>query len=165
MYPGYRILDASAQWFSQNTWKVVKPHKHVFRCLKGQGPLKKIKISWKVEFLKAYRLIQLTAPLPGHFTVPLSGVYRAVSRKEYLFCFFKHFNQYFLCTRWWNSRFFQSFSAPFTIITFYLLLWNFLLILKMLTEALLRIPFSVVGQCSPMSTPFWLQGKCAIINL
>ncbi len=35
----------------------------------------------------------------------------------------------------------------------------------MLTETLLRIPFSVVGLCSPVPTCNWLQGKCAIINL
>jgi hypothetical protein len=32
-------------------------------------------------------------------------------------------------------------------------------------ETLLRIPFAVIGQCSPAPTSHWLQGKCARINL
>jgi hypothetical protein len=40
----------------------------------------------------------------------------------------------------------QIFSYyPIHLITFYLFLWNYLLILKILTETLLRIPFSVIG--------------------
>jgi hypothetical protein len=35
----------------------------------------------------------------------------------------------------------------------------------MLTETLLRIPFSVIRRCSPEQTAHWLQGKCARINL
>jgi hypothetical protein len=35
----------------------------------------------------------------------------------------------------------------------------------MLTETLLRIPFSVIGQCSLVLTSHWLQGKCARIYL
>jgi hypothetical protein len=73
----------------------------------------------------------------------------------------KHFNQY-------NSSYadgFQSLSKAFhyhiLLLTFYLLLWNYLLILKMPTETLLRISFSVIGGCSLMSTSHWLQGKCA----
>jgi hypothetical protein len=31
----------------------------------------------------------------------------------------------------------------------------------MLTETLLRIPLSVIGQCSPVSAPHWLQGKAS----
>ncbi len=49
--------------------------------------------------------------------------------------------------------------------TFYLLLWTYLLILKMLTETLIRIPFSVIGRCSLVPASHWLQGKCARINL
>ncbi len=37
--------------------------------------------------------------------------------------------------------------------------------LKMLTETLLRIPFSVIGRCSLVPNSHWLQGKCAKINL
>jgi hypothetical protein len=37
--------------------------------------------------------------------------------------------------------------------------------LKMLTETLLIIPFSVTEQCSPVSTHHWLQEKYARINL
>ncbi len=35
----------------------------------------------------------------------------------------------------------------------------------MLTETLLRIPFSVIGRCSLVPTLHCLQGKCARINL
>ncbi len=37
--------------------------------------------------------------------------------------------------------------------------------LKMLTETLLKIPFSEIGRCSLVPTSHWLQGKCARINL
>jgi hypothetical protein len=37
--------------------------------------------------------------------------------------------------------------------------------MKMLTETLLRIPFSVIDRCSLVLTSHWLQGKCAGINL
>jgi hypothetical protein len=39
------------------------------------------------------------------------------------------------------------------------------LILKMPTETLFRISFSVIGRSSLVPTPHWLQGKCARINL
>ncbi len=58
-----------------------------------------------------------------------------VSRDGYIFWRPKHFNQYFLCIRW---------------LTFYLFLWNYLLIFKMLTETLLRISFSAIGRCSTL---------------
>ncbi len=35
------------------------------------------------------------------------------------------------------------------------------MILNMLTETLTRIPVSIIGRCSPVATPHWLQGKCA----
>ncbi len=35
----------------------------------------------------------------------------------------------------------------------------------MLTETLLRIPFSVIGRCSLVPTLPWLQVKCARTNL
>ncbi len=75
----------------------------------------------------------------------------------------KTFNQYFLCMHWWFSRSFKSLSLlyPLKYLTFYLLFWNYLLILKMFIETLLIIPFSVIGRCSTVSTPHWLQGKCA----
>ncbi len=67
------------------------------------------------------------------------------------------------------SRSFKSFSLryPIQLFTIYLLicLRNYLLILKVLTETLLRIPFSVAGQCSLVLASHWLQGKCARINL
>ncbi len=62
---------------------------------------------------------------------------------------------------WRLSRFFKSWSLCITIITFFFAFWKLLLILKMLTETLPRIPFSVIGRCSPVSTTYWLQGKCA----
>ncbi len=43
---------------------------------------------------------------------------------------------------------FQSISLPYTIINFYVILWNYLLILKVLIETLLRISFSVIGRCT-----------------
>ena len=74
----------------------------------------------------------------------------------------------------WRS--FKIFSLPYPIINSYLLLWNYLLILKMLTETLLRIMkmltetllriiLSVIGRCSLVSASHCLQGKCARINL
>ncbi len=36
---------------------------------------------------------------------------------------------------------------------------------KMLTETLFKIPLSVIGRCSLVPTSYWLQGKCARINL
>jgi hypothetical protein len=56
---------------------------------------------------------------------------------------------------------FKGFSLPFTIISFSWLPRNYLLILKMLTETRLIIPFSVIGRFSPVSTPHWLLGKDA----
>jgi hypothetical protein len=37
--------------------------------------------------------------------------------------------------------------------------------MKILTETLLRIPFSVIGRCPRVPASHWLQGKCARINL
>jgi hypothetical protein len=43
-----------------------------FMLFKGPGSFKKnFKIGGNVDELKAYRLIPLTPPLLGHFTVPL----------------------------------------------------------------------------------------------
>jgi hypothetical protein len=42
---------------------------------------------------------------------------------------------------------FKVFQKLFTTLCNYLLLWNYLLILKINTETLLRIPFSVIGRC------------------
>ncbi len=60
-----------------------------------------------------------------------------------------------------------SLSPPYNVqlLNFYLLPWNYLLILKMLTETPFKIPFSVIGRCSLVPTSHWLQGKCARINL
>jgi hypothetical protein len=55
----------------------------------------------------------------------------------------------------------KAFHYPIEFLTFYLLFFSDLLILKMLTETLLIIPLSVIGRCSPVPTPHWLQGKCA----
>jgi hypothetical protein len=58
----------------------------------------------------------------------------------------------------------KAFHYPIQLLTFYLRLWNYLLLLKMLTETLLRIPFSVIGRWPLMPTSHWLQGKWARIN-
>jgi hypothetical protein len=55
----------------------------------------------------------------------------------------------------------KTFHFSILLLAFYLLFENYLLILKFLTEILLVIPFPVIGRCSPVSTPHWLQGKCA----
>ncbi len=61
---------------------------------------------------------------------------------RYFFWRSKHLNQYFLCRHWLFSRSFKSFSVSYTSI-------NFLFAsLKLLTETLLRFPFSVIGQYS-----------------
>ncbi len=54
----------------------------------------------------------------------------------------------------------KAFHYPIQLLTFYLLPWNYLLILKMLTETLLRISSSVIGRCSLVPSSHWLQGKC-----
>ncbi len=56
---------------------------------------------------------------------------------------------------------FKSFSLLYTIINFLFasLKYPNLLILKLLTETLLRISFSVIGRCSLVPTFHWLQGK------
>ncbi len=52
-----------------------------------------------------------------------------------------------------NLRSFNVVRKLFTSRSSCLLLWNFLYFaLKMLTFTLLKIPFSVIGQCSPVST-------------
>ena len=78
--------------------------------------------------------------------------------------YFRHsikFFLFFLCIRCSFSRSFKSFSLyPIQLFTFYLLLLNYLLILKVFTETLLRIPFSVNGQCSQVPSSHWLEEKC-----
>ncbi len=49
-----------------------------------------------------------------------------VSQDGYFLWRAKHLNQYFLCLRWWFSRCSKSFSLPYIIINFLLLLWNYL---------------------------------------
>ncbi len=84
---------------------------------------------------------------------------------DIFFIKFKHFNQYFLCLRWWFSRSFKSFSPSYTIINFLFASLKLLPNFEMLTATLLIIAFSVIGGCSPVSTPHWLQGKCERNNL
>jgi len=62
---------------------------------------------------------------------------------------------------------FQGLSKAFhyPIINFLFDSLKLLLILKMLGETLIRIPFSVIGRCSLLPTSHWLEGKCARINL
>ncbi len=89
-----------------------------------------------------------------------------VSRDGYLLKIYsKQFNKYFPCMRRWFSRSFKAFHCRIQWLTFYLLLFNFLLILNMRTETILKIQFSVIGRCSLVSTSQWLQGKCARIDL
>jgi hypothetical protein len=59
----------------------------------------------------------------------------------------------------------KSFHCPIHLLTFTLLLCNYLQILKILTETLIKIPLSVIGQCSLVPTSHWLQGKYTRINL
>ncbi len=67
--------------------------------------------------------------------------------------------------RWlFSSSFKKDFHCPIQILTFYLLLWYYYLILKMLPETsseFLFLWFSLV----PTSQSHWLQRKCARINL
>jgi hypothetical protein len=96
---------------------------------------------------------------------PLSRYLKGQCHEMDIFFKFKHFNQYFLCMRCWFSRSFKSFSLPYTIINFLFPSLKLLTYFKMLTGTLLIIAFSVIGQCSPVSTPHWMQEKCARINL
>ncbi len=50
----------------------------------------------------------------------------------------------------------KAFYYLIQLLTFYLLLWNYFLIFEMLTETLLRIPFSVIGRCSLVPVTYWL---------
>jgi hypothetical protein len=59
---------------------------------------------------------------------------------------------------------FQKLSLTYTINNYLFASLNYLLILKMFTETLLRSPFSVFGRCSLEPTSHWLQRK-ARINL
>ncbi len=59
----------------------------------------------------------------------------------------------------------KAFQYHIQILTFYLLLRNLLLILKMRTETFLSIPLSVICRCSLKPSSHWLKGKCARINL
>jgi hypothetical protein len=61
-----------------------------------------------------------------------------------------------------SKVFSKALTHPMQWLTFYLLLLNYL---KMLTETLLRISFSVIGRCSLVPTSHWLQGKYAGIKL
>ncbi len=55
---------------------------------KGPGSFKKFfKIGGNVDELKAYGLIPLTPPLPGHFTVPLTLI--RMTKDEKVLAIFK----------------------------------------------------------------------------
>ncbi len=83
-----------------------------------------------------------------------------VSRDGYFFLRSKHFIQYpyFLCTRWWFSRSFESFSLPYTIVNFLFASLKLLTNFEYLIKNLLRILFSVIGRCSLVLASHWLQG-------
>jgi hypothetical protein len=53
--------------------------KNVFCWLKGQSPLKNVKIGGNIEFLKAYRLIQLTSHPPP---LPLDSTFKTFGNSE-----------------------------------------------------------------------------------
>ncbi len=76
-----------------------------------------------------------------------------------------HFNETFCVCAGGFQGLLKAFHYPMQFLSFYSLLWNYFLILKMLTETLLRISFSVIGRCSLVQTSHWLQGKCARITL
>ncbi len=101
----------------------------------------------------------------GHVTPHMTLFLKGTVSRDGCFLRPKHVIQYFLSMRWWFSRSFKSFPLPYSIITFLFTFWNCLLILKMLTEIVPRISFSVISRCSLVTTSHWLQGKCASINL
>jgi hypothetical protein len=59
--------------------------------------------------------------------------------------------------RWWFQDLSKASHFLLHSLTFYLFLWNFLLILNMVTETFLIMLFSLIGQCSPVPTSHWLQ--------
>ncbi len=81
--------------------------------------------------------------------------------------FFKGVN-ILICTFYVCADGFQGFQKLFTTqYNFYLFFASLKLLtnLKMLTETLLRISFSVICRCSQVPTSLWLQGNCPRINL
>jgi hypothetical protein len=60
------FLTPDAPWLIDAPWGIFLPLKNVFCGLKDQGPLNIFKIGGNVEFLKAYKLIQLKLPLSCH---------------------------------------------------------------------------------------------------
>ena len=79
--------------------------------------------------------------------------------------FFESLNM-LICTFCECADSFKVFQKLFTTLYKYsLFICFFEITLKMLTETLLRIPFSVIGRCSLVPASHWLQGKCARINL
>jgi hypothetical protein len=62
-------------------------------------------------------------------------------------------------------KFFKSFSLSYTINNFLFASLKLLTSLKMVSEILLGILFSVIGRCSLVPTSHWLQGKFARTNL
>ncbi len=59
----------------------------------------------------------------------------------------------------------KAFHYPIQLLSFFLLLWNNLLMLNMLTETFLKTPFSVIGWCSLVPASHWLKRKCGGIHL
>ncbi len=85
------------------------------------------------------------------------------SRDSIFFWRSKHFISTFcVCTDGFQGIS-KAFHNPVQFLTFYLLLWNYLLIWKMLTKTLLKIFFCVIGRCSLVPTFHSMQGKCARI--
>jgi hypothetical protein len=63
------------------------------------------------------------------------------------------------------SRSFKRFSQIFTIINFLFASLKVRTNFENASETLHRIPFCVIGRCSPVPTSHWLQGNCSRINL
>ncbi len=101
----------------------------------------------------------------GQMLLVLSSFKGTVSRVGYFFKgLFILISTFCVCADGFQCRS-KGFYYPIQLLNFYSLLWNCLLILKMLTVILLRIFFSVIGRCSLVPASHWLQGKCARINL
>ncbi len=96
-----------------------------------------------------------------HFLICLFRLKESVSRDGYFFLRCKHFNLYFVVCA---DGFQGLLQKLFTILYKYKLFICFFgityyIILKMLTESLLRSLFSLIDRRSQVSTPNWLQGK------
>jgi hypothetical protein len=76
----------------------------------------------------------------------------------------KNYHQYFCVCADGHRGLTKAFHYPIQLLTFLFASLKYanyyLLILKMFTESLLRIPFSVIGRTFSSAASRWLQGKC-----